>query len=73
MIRATSPATCGAAMLVPDMMPYPPPGIEERTLTPGAAASGFMRLEPSRVTGPRLLKLARASLEPVAPTLKDSA
>jgi hypothetical protein len=40
---------------------------EERTLTPGATMSGFMRLEPSAVTGPRLLKPASVLLISTAP------
>jgi hypothetical protein len=43
-------------------------------LVPGALMSGFMRLLPSSVTGPRLLNEAIVS-SPVfnAPTVKDSA
>ena len=37
---------------------------EERLGLPGATMSGLMRLEPSIVTGPRLLKLASV-FEPV--------
>ena len=42
----------------------------ERVLVPGAVMSGFVRLLPSLVTGPRLLKLAIVSV-PVfnAPTV----
>jgi hypothetical protein len=50
----------------------PPPGIEERTPLPGAAMSGFIRFEPSTVTGPRLEKLEAASLEVVEPTEKTA-
>jgi hypothetical protein len=32
--------------------------VAERVLVPGATMSGLIRLEPSTVTGPRLLKLA---------------
>ena len=53
---ATAPTTCGPAMEVPLFEPYAPPGRDERMSTPGAAISGFMREEPSAVTGPRLLK-----------------
>ena len=42
----------------------------ERTLTPGAEMLGFMRLEPSTMTGPRLLKPARVLLMSMAPTEK---
>ena len=38
---ATAPATCGAAMLVPDSVVYWAPGAAERTFTPGALTSGF--------------------------------
>ena len=41
-------------------------------LEPGAAMSGFMRLEPSTVTGPRLEKLEGASVEVVEPTVKEA-
>ena len=41
MSSATAPATCGAAMLVPDSVVYWAPGAAERTLTPGALTSGF--------------------------------
>ena len=41
-------------------------------LTPGAETSGLSRLLPSIVTGPRLVKLAMASLLSVAPTVNDS-
>ena len=53
---ATAPDTCGVAMEVPEKREYPFPGTEERIETPGATMSGFIRLEPSTVTGPRLLK-----------------
>jgi hypothetical protein len=39
----------------------------ERTFTPGATTSGFMRLEPSDVTGPRLLNAARLLALSTAP------
>ena len=50
--RATTPATCGAAIEVPLRAAYALPGIDERTLAPGATTSGFRRPEPSAVTGP---------------------
>src|SRR5215204_22264 len=34
--RATAPATCGAAMLVPDIVAVPPPSLSDLTHTPGA-------------------------------------
>ena len=41
---------------------------------PGATMSGLMRPEPSTVTGPRLLKLARAFVPVViAPVEKEAA
>ena len=48
-------------------------GTLEYILVPGAAMSGFCRLLPSTVTGPRLLKLAITS-KPVfkAPTVTTS-
>src|SRR3990170_938886 len=39
---AAAPATCGAAMLVPETAAHPPE-TEERTPTPGAATSGLRR------------------------------
>lgn len=44
--------------------------LAERVLVPGAAISGLIRLLPSTVTGPRLLKLAMTSVPVVnAPTV----
>ena len=37
MHSAASAATCGVAMLVPEIVSWPPPGQVERTQTPGAA------------------------------------
>ena len=57
---ATTPDTCGPAIEVPLKFVYAV-SLEltaERTLTPGATTSGFMRFEPSVVTGPRLLNRA---------------
>src|SRR5512132_2085367 len=51
---ATAPATCGLAAEVPENVWYPLGRADVRTRTPGATTSGFSRLEPSRVTGPRL-------------------
>jgi hypothetical protein len=39
LMSATSPVTCGAAIEVPDMWPYVPPGSVERMSLPGAAMS----------------------------------
>jgi hypothetical protein len=39
MSRAAAPATCGDAMLVPEIVLYPPPGHVDRMQTPGAAMS----------------------------------
>src|SRR4030095_15942779 len=69
---ATTPTTWGPAVLVPLKDAYPPPGTRDRTLTPGAEMSGFMRPLPSIVTGPRLEKPAMSSLMSVAPTEKDA-
>src|ERR1043166_3136682 len=72
--RATTPTTCGPAIDVPLRLPYEPslPKVEERTFTPGAERFGLGRLEPSDVTGPRLLKPASvfAALSVVAPVEK---
>src|SRR5262245_44111365 len=58
-VSAAAPATCGAAMLVPLLVPYPPPGIVDKTLTPGAVIS---------TSGPRLLNAAITSAESIADT-----
>jgi hypothetical protein len=67
-----APAICGVAMDVPLANVYAlSPLLEaERVLVPGAVISGLVRLLPSLVTGPRLLKLAIVSV-PVfnAPTV----
>ncbi len=42
---AAAPATCGDAMLVPESSAQPPPEIDDRTSTPGAATSGLRRRE----------------------------
>ena len=41
-------------------------------LTPGPEMLGLRRLEPSLVTGPRLLKEARALLMSIAPVEKEA-
>ena len=70
--NATAPAICGVAMDVPSANVYAlSPLLEaERVPVPGAVISGFIRLLPSIVTGPRLLKPAMVSV-PVfrAPTV----
>ena len=38
-INATTPATCGVAMLVPLLVLYVPPGHVDCTKTPGATTS----------------------------------
>src|SRR5258706_15460398 len=68
--NTTAPTTCGPAIEVPLSAAYPLPGTEDKTSTPGAAISGFMRFEPSAVTGPRLLKSAILPLRSIAPTEK---
>ena len=55
---APKPATCGAAMEVPDMKPNLAPSepigeTPARTATPGAATSGFSRSESVASSGPR--------------------
>jgi hypothetical protein len=59
-----APAMCGVAMDVPSMLTYwlSLPFQAERTVVPGAVISGLIRLLPSLVTGPRLLKLAMVSV-----------
>ena len=73
--RATTPTTCGPAIEVPLKFPYAVSLAltDERFDTPGAEMSGFMRSEPSTVTGPRLLKLARAFALLIAPTENEAA
>jgi hypothetical protein len=70
--RAIAPAICGVAMEVPLAVVYAVSLalLAERVLVPGAVISGFVRLLPSLITGPRLLKLAMVSV-PVfkAPTV----
>ena len=70
--NAIAPEMCGVAIDVPLAVVYAlSPVLEhDRVPVPGAAMSGLIRLLPSTVTGPRLLKLAIVSL-PVfnAPTV----
>src|SRR5689334_7130589 len=73
---AAVPATCGVAMLVPSRFVYEFGGHADGTLTPGADTSGliFWMLGPMLgrpSTGPRLENPASASLESVAPIVKD--
>lgn len=67
-----APAMWGVAMDVPLAVVYALSAVllAERVPVPGAAISGLMRLLPSTVTGPRLLKEAIVSV-PVfnAPTV----
>jgi hypothetical protein len=72
--RATTPTTCGPAIEVPSNAPYEVSLVlvDERTFTPGAEILGFIRFDPSLVTGPRLLKLARALLMLIAPVEKEA-
>ena len=69
---AMAPAICGVAMDVPLAVVYAIIAgvVAERVLVPGAVISGLMRLLPSIVTGPRLLKLAMVSVPVInAPTV----
>lgn len=70
--KAMAPEMCGVAIEVPLAVVYAVSLLllAERVLVPGAAISGLMRLLPSAVTGPRLLKDATVSV-PVfnAPTV----
>src|SRR6185503_216920 len=73
---AMPPATWGVAIDVPLKLTYELTVflLADLVLVPGAAMSGFMRLLPSTVTGPRLLKDAMLSVPVLsAPTVKDSA
>ena len=69
--RASAPAMCGVAMDVPLKFAYELSlaFVDERVPVPGAEMSGLMRLLPSAVTGPRLLKEAMVSV----PVLKAPA
>ncbi len=59
-----APAICGVAMEVPLATVYALSELllAERVLVPGALISGFVRLLPSIVAGPRLLKEAMVSV-----------
>jgi hypothetical protein len=59
-----APAMCGVAMDVPLAVVYrlSPALVADRVPVPGAAISGLIRLLPSTVTGPRLLKEAMVSV-----------
>src|SRR5690606_21532419 len=48
--RAATPATCGAAIEVPEMIaaPFPVPTPADEIDTPGAATSGLIALSPER-------------------------
>ena len=58
--NAMAPATWGVAIDVPLKFAYELSlaFVDERVPVPGALISGLIRLLPSDVTGPRLLKLA---------------
>src|SRR6266511_2570558 len=73
--RATTPTTCGPAIDVPWKFAYDVSlaFVDERVLTPGATTFGLIRFEPSTVTGPRLLKAARAFDVVMAPFENDAA
>ena len=61
---AIAPAMCGVAMDVPLKFAYELSlaFVDERVFVPGAVISGLIRLLPSAVTGPRLLKEAIVSV-----------
>jgi hypothetical protein len=70
--KATAPAMWGVAMDVPLKFAYELSlaFVHERVPVPGAEMSGLIRLLPSAVTGPRLLKEAIVSVPVVnAPIL----
>ena len=62
--NAMAPAICGVAIDVPLKFEYELSLalVDERVPVPGALISGFIRLLPSAVTGPRLLKPAIVSV-----------
>ena len=62
--KAIAPAMCGVAMEVPLKFAYDVSLalVHERVPVPGAQMSGLIRLLPSAVTGPRLLKAAIVSV-----------
>jgi hypothetical protein len=62
--KAMAPAICGVAMEVPLAVVYAVSLLllAERVFVPGALISGLIRLLPSAVTGPRLLKPAMVSV-----------
>jgi hypothetical protein len=62
--NAIAPEMCGVAMDVPLAVVYALSLLllAERVPVPGAVISGLMRLLPSAVTGPRLLKEAIVSV-----------
>lgn len=66
--KAMAPEICGVAMDVPLKVPYAVSVLlrDERVFVPGAAISGLIRLLPSEVTGPRLLKPAMLSVPVVS-------
>jgi hypothetical protein len=45
---------------------------DDRTFTPGAEIFGLRRFDPSRVTGPRLLKIASVLVMSIAPVEKEA-
>jgi hypothetical protein len=62
--KAIAPAICGVAMDVPLAVVYALSLalLADRVPVPGALISGLIRLLPSLVTGPRLLKEAMVSV-----------
>ena len=62
--KAMAPAICGVAIDVPLKFAYEVSLslVDERVFVPGAVISGLIRLLPSAVTGPRLLKQAMVSV-----------
>jgi hypothetical protein len=73
---ATTPTTWGPAIEVPLAVAYAVSllFVADRVLVPGATMSGLIRLEPSTVTGPRLLKpTTEVVLVVNAPVEKDAA
>lgn len=65
---AAAPATCGAAMLVPEESPHPP-GRDDRIDVPGATTSGLRRSEIGVGPAAEKLAIAGVGVGVVAPTV----
>ena len=67
-INATTPATCGVAMLVPLLVLYVPPGQVDCTKTPGATTStdAPKLLNSASVSSHSVEKSSRMNLQPAS-------